>query len=138
MIRSNTRIVFDVHGAVNGWVPFGAPAVEDVRSRAIAGLSPFFRVHSVSVTDNGLFDATYTARADLVVLGDYDSIDDVKSIVRSAFWEASGDVPTVSAPGYGDPGQPSGGAQSWFKDLTSTAKLIALAGIVLGIVLLRK
>src|SRR5262245_15906409 len=111
MIPAGTRITFDVQGTTGSyWVRTD----EGVRADVITELMGFGTVEDVSIKRPGALEDPWTwgtglhwpyrATVRIVTKFAHNSIDDVNSIVRGAFWNSAGEPPTVTANGY-QPGQ---------------------------------
>jgi len=103
-IAAGQRITFQVVGSTGAWVP---RTVNTVRSAALAALSGYLTVNALTVTktSGGLlsqYPLVFGYEATLVGTTQYAhaQIGDLNAIVRSAFWDAAGEPPTVSAPGF--------------------------------------
>ena len=130
MIRNGTEIVFTVNGQTGQWIPRTSG---DVRTTAINELTPYFDVADVQVKSKGFLEDPvhyianwpYTATVRATVKADYADVRDVDSIVAHAFYNAAGELPTVTAAGQeagqGDPNQTTGFS------ITTLVLLIALA-----------
>ena len=102
MIRNGDTHTFTAVGKVGEYLP---RTVEMVRQGAIDGLTPFFDVESVNLkTDTFLNDPLhvvtnwgYIATVRATVKADYADIRDVDSIIAHAFYNAGGELPTVTA-----------------------------------------
>jgi len=104
MIAAKTQVTLDVVGATGAWVP---RTVDTVRSQVISELSNSMTVNSLNVTkvSGGLFSQyplVFGYQSTIVVTTKYGhaSVNDINAIVRSAFWAAAGEAPTVSARGF--------------------------------------
>jgi hypothetical protein len=164
MIPAGTTLSFEVSGVVRqGLMTYNA---EDLHANVVNKLTPFVSVYSVVIRPTtrvviGVLDWSYTAT---VVVGskvDHGNADDVGSYVRTAFYEATKDVATVSRAaivptGSGAPApppivQPDDGLFDFdipgfdlsqlaqgLKDLLQGTVLIVVVGaVVLGVVLLK-
>lgn len=104
MIAHGTAITFTVNGQAGFW----PESVASVRAQAIDGLTPFFDVADVSLQTRGFIEDPvnyvtewpYTATVRATVRSDYGTIRDIDSIVAHAFYNATGNLPTVTAAGY--------------------------------------
>lgn len=102
MIRNGQTLTFTVNGTTGQWLP---RTVAGVRQDAIDALTPFFDVESVSVNSPSfasdpihyIANWPYTAYVRATVQADYGDVRDVDSIVAHAFYEATGEIPTVTA-----------------------------------------
>lgn len=104
MIAAGTTITFTAKGTTGQWLP---RTVAGVRQDVIDGLTPFFDVLTVVfdtkdsiVPFYNVANWGYTATIRATVRADYGDVRDVDSIVAHAFYDAAGDLPTVSAAGY--------------------------------------
>ena len=128
MVKAGSVITFTVIGTTGEYLP---RAVGSVRAKVIDGLTPFFDVADVSFSTASLLadpfhsfiNWPYTATVRATVRADYGDIRDVDSIVAHAFYNASGNVPTVTSAGL-EPGQV--GNTSTGVGLTSTLVLVAV------------
>lgn len=110
MVPAGTPISFQIAGDTGQWLP---RTVADVRKDALDALSPDFDVitlaivRTASLTDDPLnlyyWEWPYTATLDASPRSDYGDIRDVDQVVAHAFYLGAGQVPTVTAPGYGEP-----------------------------------
>ena len=104
MITRGTVMVFDVAGSSAAFPPYTA---DGVRSDAIDELANYFDQIQVSVTTPSFSDdplrafkpLQYQAVVSAAPLADYADPHDVASVVRNAFYNAAGAVPTVSVRG---------------------------------------
>lgn len=136
MIRRGTEITFTVNGQAGQW----PRSVADVRSAVIDGLTPFFDVADVTIpTPSFLSDPLdyfinwpYTATVRVTVKADYAEPRDVDSIIAHAFYEAAGELPTVTAngleQGQGNPTPTKG------LSLTTALALVAAGLIALAVI----
>ncbi len=133
MVNSGQRITFDVVGSVSGWIP---STVQGVREDVVSTLAANFAVHDVTINrEDTLFGPSsaywnwrYNAVAVVTTKSAYAKVEDVDSIVAHAFYQGSGELPTVTARGY-EPGQGPGATSGldWGAWLTG-------GGLVLGLV----
>lgn len=135
MIRRGTELNFTVNGQAGQW----PRSVADVRSAVIDGLTPFFDVPDVPiVTPSFLSDPLdyfinwpYTAKVRAIVKADYAEIRDVDSIVANAFYNAAGELPTVTEDslekGQGNPDSTKG------ISLTTALALVAVGLVAVAV-----
>lgn len=105
MVRNGQTITFDVQGSTGAYLP---RTVNGVRQAAIDALTPFFSVQDVSIASSSFLSDPlhslslwpYRATVRATVQADYADIRDVDSIVANAFYQAAGELPTVTANGY--------------------------------------
>jgi hypothetical protein len=96
-------IEFTVQGSTGEWIP---RTVDDVRSQAIAFMTPYFVVESVGVTrtSNAIlreyWDFGYDANVRVRTLRDHSGIVELTKIVADAFTYAAGEPATAQAPAY--------------------------------------
>lgn len=108
MIVHGTRITFTVKGVTGYLLPRN---VESVRGIVIDGLTPYLDVISVSFDTNSILSDPfhslsnwpYTAHVTAITRVDHGDIRDIDSIVANAFYNAAGEVPTVTADGIEAP-----------------------------------
>lgn len=132
MIRHGIERTFDVQGQAGEFQP---RTVAGVRSDVIDGLTPFFDVADVAiVTPSFLSDPTaffvdwrYAAVVRATPRADYGDVRDVDSIVAHAFYDAAGELPTVTARGL-EAGQ--GKAQDTSGLSLTTALVLVAIGLV--------
>ncbi|HJR08437.1 MAG TPA: hypothetical protein VJ842_14340 [Pyrinomonadaceae bacterium] len=110
IIKKGTRIRWTAIGQTSA--VFDTPSVEELRSAAIAFIDDYMTVNSLSVDrdSGGMFgfgEYGYTATIETTTRVDHGGIDGPLKVIRDAFEEAAGAVPTVSAMGY-TPDQPIG------------------------------
>lgn len=139
IVRTGTVLTFTVQGTTGEYIP---RAVESVRALVIDGLTPFFDVADVSIETGSflsdplhyLSDWPYTATVRATVRTDYGDIRDVDSIVANAFYNAAGNLPTVTADdfeaGQGDSATTAPGGLS----LTTTLVLVVVALIAIAVI----
>jgi hypothetical protein len=102
MIRRGETLTFTVIGRVGEYLP---RTESSVRQYAIDGLTPFFDVLSVNLkTKTFLNDPLhvvtnweYTATVRVTVKADYGDVRDVDSVIAHAFYNAAGELPTVTS-----------------------------------------
>lgn len=130
MVNAGSVITFTVRGTTGQYSP---RTVAGVRQDAINALTPFFDVTDVTIETqsftsdpfNYISNWPYTATVRLTTRVAYAGIRDIDSVVAHAFYEAAGDLPTVTGNGY---------EQGQGQDTTTGISLVTLA--VLGIVAL--
>lgn len=124
MIKAGTRITFRVAGRTGGLTPINAG---ELKLNASDALRAWFNVISVDLVRPGAWEILdpsqwyywdYSATVVAEPLSDYGAIDDLDDVVAHAFYLASDEIPTVTAPAYGEP-EP-GGVRS---DPSTTPKL---------------
>jgi hypothetical protein len=103
-IHNGDVLTFTAVGKTSEYWPRTA---DGVRSDALDSLTPFFEVESLNIkTASALGDPVhfvlgvnwgYTATIRAKVRADYGDVRDVDSIVAHAFYEAGGEVPTVTS-----------------------------------------
>lgn len=105
-VSAGQRIRFTVAGSTGEWAP---RTTDDVRSQAIAILSQYGVMNTLTITKLSsrlpvvdLWDWRYTADGVLTTKYAHNSIEDVRSILFSAFWNAAGEQPTIALPDYGE------------------------------------
>lgn len=134
MIRRGTSLSFAVNGDVQAWF-YNTPS--DVRGAVRGNLLPYFTIQVLQVDPrgtvlSGTLDWEYDAVLTVKPLGDYNSLEDVKSVVAHAFAQATGNVPVVGATGA-DP-DPSGDRPAdsvpWSNTLVFVAVAIALVAVL--------
>jgi len=109
MIPAGTLIKLEVqgvavrYGSVIG-VPFTAPDNDDIRAAVIAALSAKMDVQQFTIAAAAFADS-FVSSLTVKTRIDYAELEHVQLIVRGAFWEASGSIPTVTAIGTRMPGQ---------------------------------
>lgn len=137
MIDAGRAITFDVQGTTGEYIP---RSVSSVRAIVIDQLAPYFDVEDVAFqTSSVLSDPfhslsnwPYRATVRALPLADYGDVRDVDSIVAHAFYEAAGNLPTVTASGYETPQGPSdqrAGLSFGLGALLLVVGLVALATI---------
>lgn len=137
MITNGSAITFDVQGSTGGFLP---RTVAEVRQSVIDSLTPFFVVTDVALSSSSflsdplhsLSDWPYSAVVRVTMQSDYADISDVDSVVAHAFYDAAGELPTVTARGY-EPGQSAADSRTGLS-LTSALVLIAVALVALAVV----
>lgn len=108
LVRNGDALVLDVSGTTGEWLP---RTVAGVRQSVLDNLSHFFDVEDVTMeSDAFLSDPIhyvtnwpYTSRVSLTSQSDYADHRDVASVVAHAFYEATGDLPTVTVQGADAP-----------------------------------
>jgi len=145
MIAAGQRLAFDVVGVAGGWVPTTA---DDVRSDVIAELSSAFRVHNLLLEGQGSFyellEWPYLSRVELSPIQGFATIEDAQSVIAHAFYEVTGNLPTVTDAGAGL--VPTSGGD-WFSGIrdgfagvlgglqdTTNLLLILTAGVLIALV----
>lgn len=140
MVTAGETITFDVQGTTGQWVP---RTVAGVRQDAINALSPFFDVESVSVDSPSFLSDPihyvtnwpYRATVRATMRSDYGDVRDVDSIVAHAFYEAAGDLPTVTADHYeqgqGAASTTSGTSVLGVLGITGALIVVALVAIII-------
>jgi hypothetical protein len=101
-IHNGDTLTFTAVGKVGEYLP---RTVDSVRQGAIDGLTPFFDVESVNISAPSFLNDPfhivtnwgYTATIRATVQADYGDVRDVDSIVAHAFYDAAGEVPTVTS-----------------------------------------
>lgn len=104
MIQAGSTYTFDVQGTTGQWVP---RTVAGVRADVLDQLSAYFDVEDVSIETTGFLSDpvhyvtnwAYRSTIRASVRADYGDIRDVDSIIANAFYNATGDLPTVTAQG---------------------------------------
>lgn len=113
MVPHGSLIIFDVNGTTGGLAPVDDT---DLRSRIIAGLAPYFTVMEVAITrgstlsniiDFQWFHWNYSAVVTLRTRSDYADVEDVRSVLIHAFYDAGGAFPTVTIRTLGEAQGPS-------------------------------
>jgi len=119
-IPAGTSIRFDVSGNADGLDD------ADTTIAVRAELAKYFTVQRVSLDASTVFEYSgWPFRADVVVQTTeaYGDVNGPASIVAHAVYEATGYMPSVSAPSYGGPSQPDdsmGGFGDTLRDLASS------------------
>jgi len=102
MIPAGQRLTFDVVGVAGGWIPTTA---DEVRSAAVHELSEAFTVRNVRVESQGavyeMLEWPFLARVEVSPIQGFAELADAQSIVAHAFYEATGNLPTVTEAGGG-------------------------------------
>jgi hypothetical protein len=137
MIANGQRIVFDVQGTTGNILP---RSVASVRQAAIDALTPFFIVEDVSIdSQSALSDPLhslslwpYSATVRAVMQSDYADVRDIDSIVAHAFYQAAGEVPTVTAEGLEAAQGPANNSHGL--GLTGALTLVAVGLIALAVI----
>jgi len=115
MIPAGVRTSFDVVGVAGGWIPV---TVDDVRSAAIAELAPFFSVHNVVIQNTGagyeVLEWPFLATVNVSPIQGFATFEDAASVVTHAFYQATGNMPSVTGLGQGQIPEPGGG---WLPDI---------------------
>lgn len=133
MIAHGSRLTFSANGTTGSLIP---RAVDSVRAIVINELTPFLDVESVSIATDSIWSdpfhslSNWPYRATVVARTRFDHADirDVDSIVSHAFYNAAGEIPTVTSnlePGQGTPDQQTG---------ATLTTVLVLAAIVLVLV----
>ena|SRR5688572_15195626 len=142
MIPAGTRLLFEVSGQAGTQIPFMSQTVESIDSQVTTSLAPFLRVYGVTVTDPGWHDAgiyTYFAKADIATRSAHATLDDVRSFVEHAFYEATGYWPSVTAPAEGEPHQTdTSQGPNWLTELAKgmqgTLAMVAIGAVAVLII----
>jgi hypothetical protein len=136
MIANGTTITFTVRGTTGDILP---RTVANVRNDVIDRLTPFFDVASVDMSTSSILsdplhslsDWPYTAKVHVTVRADYGDIRDVDSVIANAFYNAAGNLPTVTADGF-EQGQGTDSTQG--VSLTTALVLVAVALVALAVI----
>lgn len=113
MIPGGTSLSYQITGQASVFSTFFNDAA-GVRSDVISALSAYFNVQNVTVDAESALEQyenleltawQYSATVTLVTRSDYGSVDDIGSVVAHAFFDATGYLPTVTNPDYGEPAQ---------------------------------
>lgn len=113
MIRAGTLLRFEVTGT-SGWYPF--LTIEQLRARVVAALASRVDVYTATLelqtlldqlADLELVDWSFRGVVEIAPRGDFARVEDLGSIVAHVFYSVTGVLPTVSAPGRGQPSQPA-------------------------------
>ncbi len=146
MIAIGARLAFDVVGVAGGWIP---TTTDEVRTSAVHQLSLHFRVLNVQVRPQGaiyeMLEWPFIASVEVAPLVPYATIDDAMSVVANAFYESTGNLPTVTDAGAGlvqgggignilDP--ITNGIGQLFSGIQNTTNLLLLltAGVLIALV----
>lgn len=107
MIPAGTTLTLDIQGTTGQFVPRTASDVEVDVSNA---LTPYLDVYNIQITRGSLlsdplrlyyWNWPYTAVVIVRTRVDHAEADDVATYVRTAFYSASGEMPTVTVRGSG-------------------------------------
>ena len=142
MIAAGQRLAFDVVGVAGGWLPTTA---DDVRSDVIAELSSAFRIHNLLLEGQGSFyevlEWPYLSRIELSPIEGFATIEDAQSVIAHAYYEVTGNLPSVTDAGAGMvPTTGNGGDWFGLRDLfgglqdTTNLLLILTAGVLVALV----
>jgi hypothetical protein len=137
MIRNGETITFDVQGTTGGGWP---RTVAGVRQEVIDALTPFFEIQDVPIfTSSFLSDPfhslsqwPYTSTVRATMQSDYADVRDVDSVIANAFYQATGELPTVTARGK-EPGQTAADTRSGLS-LTTALALVAVGLVAIAVV----
>jgi len=147
MVARGTRIIADVSGSADSYfsiTPWNATDDASLRSNVDMLLSQYFNVYDIQI-ESATFDPgqwSFRAHCDLLVLADYGNLDDVASIIRHAFYEATGYLPTVTIPQTsqgltGQPGQtplpPGFDFSGLGTALRGTSLVLVVAAVAIGV-----
>lgn len=137
MVTAGSVITFAVNGTTGEYLP---RSVGSVRALVIDGLTPYFDVEDVAFQTaslasdpfHALSNWPYTATVRAVVRADYGDIRDVDSIIVHAFYDATGNEPTVTADDY-EAGQGAPDRRTGFS-LTTVLTLAVIAIVALAVI----
>lgn len=108
MVRAGETITFQVVGTTAGIIPVDAT---DLRTQVVDRLGLYFLVTNAAITRGSLLSNIldfqwlhwdYRATVTIKTRLGYGDLDDVRSVIANAFYQAGGALPTVTAPGYGE------------------------------------
>lgn len=118
MIAAGQRLAFDVVGVAGGWLP---TTVDEVRSGAVAELSSAFRVRNLVVENTAemyeMLEWSFLARVEVEPIQGFATIEDAQSVVAHAFYEVTGNLPSVTDAGEGSAPTSGGGLGDWLSGL---------------------
>jgi len=103
-IMAGTSVQFEINGSTGEWIP---RTEDDVRSMAVRSLSQYGVVTSLTIVRQSsrmlapFWDWRYRADLRMTTKYGHAKIEDLNAIVRAAFWDATGEPPTVTSPTYG-------------------------------------
>jgi hypothetical protein len=106
MIRAGEMLTFVAAGRKPSWWPIDADGVSTLKADLARTLSTAFRVHTIDIASSGavdLFNWSYVATIVVTLRESYAHVNDASSVVANAVWQATGELPSVSAPDYGQP-----------------------------------
>lgn len=137
MIANGQTLSFTVNGTTGQWLP---RTVAGVRQDAIDNLTPFFDVESVSVNSptfasdpiHYIANWPFTAYVRATMRSDYGDVRDVDAIVAHAFYEATGEIPTVTADDE-EPDQAPPSETTGFS-LTTLAVVLVIGLVALAVI----
>lgn len=130
MIPANTSIQFSVSGAADGWDD------DDTQTAIRSELSKYFGVLRAYIDAPALGGVYYgwpwTGEIAVVTREAHAEVNDVTSIVAHAIYEATGYMPAVSAPAYGQPSNEDPGVLPSLPSATGIGEAIAAATKAIG------
>lgn len=137
MVPKGTRITFDINGNTSTWWPVSRNGIQsDVTDQLFVN----FVVHDVSVENKAIqlggpsslyWNWDYKAIVSLTTKVDYRDIQDIDGIVGSAFVEAAGAMPIVTARNW-EPGQTQESGTPWgLYAVLALIAVIAASGAVI-------
>ncbi len=141
MIPAGQIIGFDFGGTAGGWVP---TTEDEIRSEIIGQLSQAFTVANLDLHSTGaiyeMLEWEFVGRLEVSPLQGFANMEDARSVVVHSIYEATGYMPTVTAPGAGWSPLGSGGLTEWLSGLgsglqqTSNLLLIGTAVVLVALV----
>lgn len=136
MVNAGTSITFTVKGITGNFLP---RTVAQVKANAIDDLTPYFDVTDVTLDTSSIVsdplhaisEWPYTAHVRLTTRVAYGDVRDVDAIVAHAFYDATGEMPIVTADGF-EAGQGSDASSGL--SLTTALIVVAVALVALAVI----